>query len=231
MARKNSLAPNNMSVRIYTSKLLKRQWLSKKAFEVELTRPPLFEFSPGQCICFIYEAIQRYYSLICTPGDSTLRICVHSVENGIFSPLLAAAKMGTRFDFTGPHGYFTFRPSRRTPVFIATGTGIAPFLSMGSSGVAGFIILHEVETPEELYYASSFRTFAKRYVPCISEISPGSKEPPGIYSGNAVKYLSEQLPPDHYDFYLCGQEKMIREVTLLVDEQFPGSLIFREVYY
>ena len=35
----------------------------------------------------------------------------------------------------------------------------------------------------------------------------------------------------HHDFYLCGQEKMIREVPLLVDEQFPGSLIFREVYY
>ncbi len=231
MTRKEPPAPDNMGARVYTSELLERQWLSKKAFEVELTKPSLFEFSPGQCICFIYETIHRYYSLICKPADSTLRICVHSVENGVFSPLLATAKMGTRFNFSGPHGYFIFRPSKRTPVFAATGTGIAPFLSMGRSGADGFTVLHEVENPEELYYASSFRRFAKRYVPCILEVPPGSAEPADIYSGNAANYLSEHLPPNHYDFYLCGHEKMIREVTLLVDEQFPGSLIFREVYY
>lgn len=231
MTNKKPAAPDKTSVIVYTSELLKRQWLSKKAFEVELTKPPLFEFSPGQCICFIYEAIQRYYSLSCTPKDSALRICVHRVENGVFSHLLATAKMGTRFDFTGPHGYFRFRPSGRMPVFVASGTGIAPFLSIGHSGVTGFTLLHEAETPAELYYESFFRSTAKRFVPCLPEGNADSQATENAFYGKAVEYLAKRLRPSDYDFYLCGEREMIRDVTLLVDEQFPGSLIFREVYY
>jgi hypothetical protein len=43
--------------------------------------------------------------------------------------------------------------------------------------------------------------------------------------------MESGITRNHYDFYLCGQEKMIRKIRLLVDEQFPGFLIFREVYY
>ena len=48
--------------------------------------------------------------------------------------------------FTGPHGYFTFRDFRLKPVFVATGTGIAPFVSMVRAGAKGFIVLHGVST-------------------------------------------------------------------------------------
>jgi ferredoxin-NADP reductase len=148
--------PDNNGSHLYTSALLNRRWLSKKAFEIELTKPARFEFAPSQCLCFIHETIKRYYSLVSTPADATLRICLYHVENGIFSPLLATAKMGTHFKFSGPQGYFTFQTSQRPPVFVATGTGIAPFLSMGRSGVSGFTLLHEVKMPQELYYELNF---------------------------------------------------------------------------
>ena len=34
-----------------------------------------------------------------------------------------------------------------------------------------------------------------------------------------------------YDFYLCGREEMIRDVTLLVDEAFPGSRVYAEIFF
>lgn len=50
-------------------------------------------------------------------------------------------------------------------------------------------------------------------------------------SKKASEYLAKRLTPSDYDFYLCGEREMIRNVTLLVDERFPGSLLYREVFY
>jgi len=36
---------------------------------------------------------------------------------------------------------------------------------------------------------------------------------------------------DCSDFYLCGRQDMIRDVTLLIDEEFQGSLVYSEVFY
>ena len=38
----------------YSFVLLKRQWLSKNVFEIELSRPASFEFEAGQTIRFIH---------------------------------------------------------------------------------------------------------------------------------------------------------------------------------
>jgi len=216
---------------IHSVELLQRRWLSKNAFEIELTRPPELAFKPGQTICFRHESIERYYSLLSTPDDPTLVLCVYHVPRGDFSPFLADAQVGTRFKVTGPHGYFTFTRSERAPVFVATGTGIAPFVSMGRSGITDFILLHEVENPEELYYQELFCKIASNYRPCLREPSAADLTPPGAFHGNAAGFIKENLPPSGYDFYLCGNREMTRQVTLLADEQFPGSYVFKEVYF
>jgi len=226
----NSLSTENIRA-IQTAELLKRQWLSKNAFEIELSRPESFEFRAGQTILLIHESIRRYYSLLSTPADPTLSLCVQYVRKGHLSPLLADAEIGSRFKFTGPRGYFTFKPSSRQAVFAATGTGIAPFVSMGRSGVTDFILLHEVRSTEDLYYQDLFRKIASNYVPCLFEAVPGDLSLPGTFDGNAASFIRKNLPPASYDFYLCGKQEMIREVTLLVDECFPGSYVFMEVFY
>jgi NAD(P)H-flavin reductase len=49
--------------------------------------------------------------------------------------------------------------------------------------------------------------------------------------GRVSDYLEAHLPDGAYDFYLCGRQDMIRDVTLLVDEKFPGSLVYAETFY
>jgi len=216
---------------IHIVELLQRRKLTDNAFEIELTRPPSFEFKAGQTIRFIHESIERYYSLVSTPDDPTLTLCVYHVPRGRFSPLLAKAEIGAAFRLTGPHGYFTFNPSKRPPVFVATGAGVAPFVSMGRCGVADFIILHEVETARDLYYQDLFRKIASNYIPCLLAPSEADLASPGTYHGNAAGYLKGNLPPASYDFYLCGERDMTRAVTLLADEHFPGSYVFKEVFF
>jgi len=211
--------------------LMQRRRLTKNAFEVELTRPPAFEFKAGQTIRFIHESMERYYSLVSTPADPTLVLCVYDVPRGNFSPVLAKAEIGTAFRITGPHGYFTFNPSERTPVFVATGTGIAPFVSMGRFGIADFNIIHEVESAADLYYQDLFRKIASSYTACLFTPSEADLSTPDTFHGNAAGYIKENLPPASYDFYLCGGLEMTRAVTLLADEHFPGSYVFKEVFF
>lgn len=123
---------------MHTTELLSRHWISKGTFQLELSRPPGFAYAPGQRIRFHHGAIERDYSLISTPADSTLALCIRQVQGGRFSTALARAEMGTPFYFSGPYGYFTFRSSSRPVVFVATGTGIAPFVSLARSGVGDF---------------------------------------------------------------------------------------------
>jgi len=215
----------------YTCKLNERKWLSDITFEVELTRPAGFEFLAGQNLCFYYQNVERYFAPLSAPAEPSLKLCVYLMESGIFTPVLATADIGTRFTFSGPHGHFLFRPSDRRPIFAATGTGIVPFLSMARSGIRGFTLLHIVPQDEDLYYREYFEKTADAYVPCI----PDSIHPEGdmlsLPADKALDYLAQHLPVNAYDFYLCGNQSMIRDVTLFVDRRYPDSMVYTEVFY
>ena len=220
-----------MEERTQTTKLLERKWLSEKAFEITLSRPSSFDFKAGHTIRFLYAGFERYYSLISSPGEPTLALCVRYVQGGTFSVVLANTEPGTQFQFTGPHGYFNYQPSDRPVVFVATGTGIAPFVSMASSGVTGFTLLHGVSHIEDLYYKDYFQAKADTYIPCVSETPAEILQPLGYFPGRVTDYITRNLNPLPHDFYLCGRQEMVRDVMHLVDEHFPGSFIYTEVFF
>ncbi|MEJ2731707.1 MAG: hypothetical protein P8185_24885 [Deltaproteobacteria bacterium] len=150
------------------------------------------------------------------------------MAGGELSALLSVADIGKTLSVNGPHGYFTYNPSPRPAVFVATGTGIAPFCSMARSGISGFTLLHGVGLPEDLYYACHFRPVARKYIPCLTD---AKKLPANAFRGRVTEYLERNLIPGAYDFYLCGRSEMIRDVTLLIDERFPQSLVYSELFY
>jgi NAD(P)H-flavin reductase len=216
---------------VQTTELLKRNWLSKNVFEIQLSRPAAFEFEAGHTIRFIHQSIERYYSLLSTPQDPHLALCVYHVPEGQFSPILANAEIGARFEFSGPHGYFTFKPSRRHPVFVATGTGIAPFVSLARSGIKDFTLFYEAGTADELYYHSYFEETQSTYYPCLPSPETARPKAEGIFQGHVTDCIKANLPRKTYDFYLCGDEEMIRNVTLLVDDRYQGSHVYTEVFF
>jgi benzoate/toluate 1,2-dioxygenase reductase component len=206
--------------------LSRRTWLSKGTFELELERPPGFDFLPGQGICLGEGREEREYSLCSGRQEPRLALCVRRVENGVLSSRLAEVPLGHQIAFSGPHGLFTYQASPRHAVFVATGTGAAPFESMARSGCRGFTILHGVRTAEELYYGESLRAAALRYIPCLS-----AGAAPGGFAGRVTDWVRTQLASGAYDFYLCGRREMVRDMTSLVDGSFPGSRVYAEIFY
>ena len=216
---------------IQSVELLNRRWLSKKAFEIELSRPHSFKFKAGQTISLMHESLKRYYSLISAPIDPTITLCLQHIPGGKLSPILAEAETGFRLEMTGPHGYFTFTPSFRRPVFISTGTGIAPFISFARSGITEFTLFQQAASAEEFYYQSYFRTMATRYFSCFPEAPTAELSLPNPFCGTISDCLRKNLQPGSYDFYLCGDREMIRNVTLLIDEIYPDSRVYTEIFF
>ena len=212
----------------YSVALLERRWLSKKTFEITLSQPPGFKFKPGQRISLNVERDERDYSIVSAPGDSELTLCIRNVSGGKLSNFLSTADIGISFSMSGPFGYFTFKSSDNPAVFVATGTGIAPFCSMARSGISGYSLLHGVGSAADLYYTSLFQQSADTYMPCLSDTK---NSPADFFQGTVTRYLAQQLKSGSYDFYLCGRREMIRDVTLLIDERFPDSLVYTELFY
>lgn len=213
---------------LYHTELLERRSLSADTFEADFSRPSGFDFTAGQRIRLVQGVLDRDYSLANAPGDAALTLCIRRVTEGRLSPLLCSVPVGTAFTFSGPHGYFVFRPSTRPAVFVATGTGIAPFAAMARSGIEGFTLLHGVRQANECYYAALFRCRARRYVACLSQKGPSGT---GTFRGRVTDYLAAHLKPGPCDFYLCGRGEMVRDATWIVDERFAGSMVYSEIYY
>ncbi len=161
------------------------------------------------------------YSIASPPyHHEFFELCVTLVETGVSSPFLHKLKAGDTIQAMGPLGKFTMpEPLARDPVFIATGSGIAPFRSM---------ILDQLnkKTNRNLYLV-----FGNRYVNDIIyqlEWEELARQHPNLkvlhtlsradatWKGKRgyVQDAIEGFVPDvkTKDYYICGLVKMIDAV-------------------
>ena len=212
----------------FSTPLIHRQWLTDTVVELHFSRPDGFRFEPGQRLRICHDALERDYSLASAPGDPELRLLVRVFPEGRGSTYLSRVESGQPISFYGPRGYFVYRESPRTAVFVATGTGVAPFLSMCRTGVSGFICLHGAKDRAGLLHAAVLEKQATRYVPCLSSSADSSSSD---FAGRVTDYLGGSLAPGDYDFYLCGHQEMIRDAFQIIDERFEQAHVHSEVFY
>ena len=112
-------------------------------FRFELARE--FHFQPGQYATLWLthngKTTPRPYSIASSPSETrALEFYINLVEHGRLTPSLWEEGVleglhrrspGTHMEITGPKGRFLLAPvERRDLVFVASGTGLAPFMSM-----------------------------------------------------------------------------------------------------
>jgi ferredoxin-NADP reductase len=90
------------------------------------------EFAAGQYLSVRYGDTTRVYSLASSPSREDLEFCVRRVPGGqLTSDLAVDLEVGETVTLRGPYGELLLEePSARDVVFLATGTGVAPFKSM-----------------------------------------------------------------------------------------------------
>lgn len=219
-----------LTQRFHRVKVTGKRWLTQRTFEIRFGRPDGFDFLPGQKIGFIHGALQRDYTLLGPAHADEPAIVVRLVPGGRFSPVLAAAGVGDTFTITSPFGFFTYKSGGYPDVWVAAGTGVAPFVAFVRAGIRDFLLLHGVRQPDELCYADELGRAAGHYVPCISAAMPPHSST-HLFPGRVSDYLAGHLAPGRYDFYLCGPNAMVRDGMRIIDERFDGSRVFSEIFY
>ncbi|WP_435258109.1 benzoate 1,2-dioxygenase electron transfer component BenC [Thioclava sp. FR2] len=107
--------------------------LSETSFglRVKLAKP--IGFLPGQYVNLTVPGTDRHrsYSFSSAPGATEASFLIRNLPGGVMSTYLSdRAKAGDALTATGPMGAFYLRPMERAQLWLAGGTGLAPFLSM-----------------------------------------------------------------------------------------------------
>lgn len=107
--------------------------LSETSFglRVKLAKP--VGFLPGQYVNVTVPGTgkHRSYSFSSAPGAEKATFLIRNLPGGVMSSYLGGrAKAGDSVTLTGPMGAFYLRPIERAQLWLAGGTGLAPFLSM-----------------------------------------------------------------------------------------------------
>ena len=181
------------SFQSFVARLVRSVVLSEvtKHLEFEVSNVSRFGFVPGQWLSFNSvmpdgENITRAYSIASPPSDDNrFALCLNRVQDGFMSNHLCGMKEGDAISCEGPFGNFILRPPMRDTLFIATGTGIAPFRSMLHWLLADasrhqnheLWLLYGNRTEQDIYYHDEAVRLAEahanfHYLPTLSRGGP-----------------------------------------------------------
>lgn len=215
----------------FSAVLVAKERLAPGILEVRLTRPAGFDFLPGQFMRILMDGYQRSYTMVSTPDADTIDFCIALVDQGRFSEHIRRAAVGETFRLSGPHGHFVYQGGLNPEIYVATGTGVAPFVAFCRSGVRRGTLIHGVPGPDGLIYRTLLQSHLPRYVPCLSRLPIHARDPGKGFAGRVTRYLEEVLAPGTYDFYLCGWQAMISDAVAIIDNRFDRSRLFIETYH
>lgn len=189
-----------------------------------------FKFVAGQHISLSIQGDyqSREYSIYSAEEGDNLEVLVKEVDGGYFSPKLKHLKKGEMVEVHGPFGKFGLDEKRldsHKHVFIASGTGIAPFHSMVKSyPELDYEVIHGVRYASEAYEKDTYEN--KRFTICAS------RDENADFKGRLTEYLKKAEFSENTCFYLCGNSDMIFDaMEILKDKGFDRENVTVEVYF
>jgi len=212
--------------------------LADDVVRVQLRLPPRspFRFLAGQYVVVSSpEGVKRSYSIASAAASpEKIELQIRRVIGGVFSAYwFEQARPNDLLRFNGPIGTFFLRPiAGRDLILLATGTGIAPLLSM----LAQIAQLREGDAPrsvtlywggrhrEDHYIDPAPRLAGMRYVPVLSRGDAEWNGARGHVQDVLVNDVAHGLTPTlaQAAVYACGSEAMIHGARrLLADNGLP----------
>lgn len=207
-----------------------------KHLEFETNQLTEFKFTAGQFVTIREpkpdgKIHSRAYSIASPPRDNpTFDICLNRVESGFMSNWLCDLEVGASITFHGPHGLFVMREPKADAIFIATGTGVAPFRSMAQWLFADpqrnqahhYWLVFGTRYEDGLYYNNEFEEMQQRhpnfhYVATLSRCRDDWQGCRGYVQDHV-----RQIVTDHPDTqaYICGLNDMVDANRKLLTEEF-----------
>lgn len=210
-----------------------RRW-TETLFSLRVQSPPI-AFVAGQFVRIgLEESLVRAFSFVNPPHDPVLEFFGVIVPQGPLSPRLAGLRAGERLLVaSNPAGFLVLRevPDCDTLWLMATGTGLAPFLSILRTDepwqrFRTVVLVQAVRHARELVYQDTIRALARpafRHVTFVSRESvPGSlagRIPAAIRDGRLEAAAGAALDPAASHVMLCGNPQMLRDTAAALGER------------
>jgi CDP-4-dehydro-6-deoxyglucose reductase len=197
---------------------------------LRFTLPPgeSLEFLAGQYATFFVTKEEhvrtKSYSFTSIPENKDFfELLVKRVPNGYTSNLLCDAEVGKEFDVLMPLGQFVLKdPGPRSVLFVATGTGLAPFFPMihelrKNHGSTNTNLVVGCRFVEDMIMSEEFSALEKvwpsfHYYPVLSRPEDGWTGEHG-HVQDVMKRRFLNLA--NFDVYICGVPEMVNDVKEL----------------
>ncbi len=184
--------------------------------------PSRFYFERGQYLILMVpkdnDKINRLYSIFdFEESKNSFKIILKIIPGGVGSEYLVNLKQGERVEFQGPAGIFTINKNTKDKIFIATGIGIAPILSMIKESVnktnSKFSLFWGLKTKSDIFYLDLLSQIAEKYKNFTFEIfisREDIKDKSIIISNGHVNIgidkmlIDSNINKENLEFYLCG---------------------------
>jgi ferredoxin-NADP reductase len=207
------------------------RWYSEGVFELVLERAGIV-FTPGDCLALFTGdgRASRPYSLASGQDDPRLRFIIRRMPGGTVSGWLSRLVPGDRVRVSPPFGWF--RPGGDDPeapfVFVATGTGISPFLAWLRS--------RPDRIPDQCLYGVRTLADAAEWdwirAHCPLRLALSRETVPGHHQGRVTDLLAAMPWSPRHHYYLCGLDAMLDEVTRFLEARgAPITSIHRECFF
>lgn len=227
-----------MSIEKFTvEKVLSVHRWAHNLFSFTMTRPAHFKFTAGQFarigLMVNGELVVRAYSVVSSPFDENLEFFSIVVPDGAFTSNLQHLEIGDELylDKTA-YGYLTLAryqlPLAHDLWLLATGTGLAPFLSMLQdfetwTKYQHIHLIYSVRSTAELAYVDRIQEIAEsfgeghtgfKFVPIITRDPNATlhdRLPVLIENGELEKVVGLSLNPATSHVMLCGNPQMVED--------------------
>jgi len=220
-------------------RLEQTQELTRKVykFSFSIVEDLEFEFQAGQFISIVVaENVKRYYSIASVPGEKFLELIVGTSPGGPGSIFFEKIKVGDVVDVLGPLGKFVYQSSGAA-LFIATGTGIAPFASiikdeLKKGNQKKIELLFGVRHQQDIFLKDELDELEGKYPNFTYNLT--LSRPDESWKGKEGRVTAHDgiiLHSIDRDFYICGLKEMIEDVkAMLIGAGVDEKRIFVEMY-
>lgn len=211
---------------------------------LQATGPQQFSFVPGQFVSLRVDEFQyRAYSICSDPrdGDQGLfKLIISSSHEGVGANFVRSLNADDEVEFLGPRGTFKLHSANAPNILlVATGTGIAPFISMlyqlkHEKSQTKIRLLHGIRFDGHSLFKPELKSFKKDlhdfdYTICHSQ-SKYSPLPETCLFGRVTDHIQVEEPQNTH-IYLCGNPDMISDaVQLLQKLEVPDNAVFYEKF-
>lgn len=233
-----------------------RHW-SENLFSFTMTRPSHFRFTAGQFarigIVVNGERVVRAYSVVSSPFAEHLEFFSIVVPDGAFTSQLQYLKAGDQLLLEKiPYGYLTLtryqKPLPHDLWLLATGTGLAPFLSMLQDfqpwqQYQHIVLAYSVRSASELAYSEEIKQieqqFAEqagqfKFLPIITRDANAplhDRLPILIENGQLEQHAGLNFNIETSHVMLCGNPQMVEDTRnalkargLLMNRRGEGNI-------